>query len=95
MSERPTIAGDSVPRFPRHVQLRFDETRQKWVVLAPERVLFPDEIAVHILRRCDGAATVDGIAAALANEFEAPLETVRADIIEMLQELADKGVVTT
>jgi len=95
MSQRRIVVSDSVPRFPRHVQFRFDETRGRWIVLAPERVLFPDEIAVAILQRCDGAATVREIASALAREFRAPVDTVRDDVIDMLQTLADKGVIAT
>jgi len=95
MSARRVVASDSVPRFPRHVQFRFDETRRQWIVLAPERVLFPDEIAVHVLQHCDGTATVGEIATALARTFSAPVDTVHADILEMLQSLADKNVIVT
>jgi pyrroloquinoline quinone biosynthesis protein D len=62
-------------------------------VLAPERVFEPDEIAVEILKRCDGATTVAAIAEVLAKEYNAPLQDILADTISMLQDLADKGVV--
>ena len=91
MSERLIITGDSVPSLPRHIRLKHDEHRGAWVILAPERVLMPDEIAVEILRRCDGEASVGGIAAALAREFAAPEDEIRADVIGILQDLADKG----
>ena len=94
MSERLIITGESVPTLPRHTRLKHDESRGAWVILAPERVLMPDEIAVEILRRCDGEASVSGIAAALAKEFAAPLEEIQGDIIESLQDLADKGFLT-
>jgi pyrroloquinoline quinone biosynthesis protein D len=87
------IAAGSVPRLPRHVKLRYDEQRRRWTLLAPERVFVPDEIAVDILQRCDGVATVDAIAGALAEKYGAPREEVARDVIEMLQDLADKGVV--
>ena len=83
----------SVPRLPRGVKLRFDEQRKRWTLLAPERVFVPDEIAVEILQRCDGIATVGAIAAALAEKFGAPRDEVARDVIEMLQDLANKGVV--
>jgi pyrroloquinoline quinone biosynthesis protein D len=94
MSERVIISGDSVPALPRHIRLKHDETRGAWVLLAPERVLMPDEIAVEILRRCDGEASVDGIADALAREFAAPVEEIQGDVIGVLQDLADKGFLT-
>jgi pyrroloquinoline quinone biosynthesis protein D len=93
MSEAVRIAADSVPRLPRHAKLRFDEARKRWTLLAPERVFVPDEIAVEILRRCDGVATVDAIVDALAAKFGAPRDEVARDVLEMLQDLADKGVI--
>lgn len=94
MSERLIITGESIPSLPRHTRLKHDESRGAWVVLAPERVLMPDEIAVEILQRCNGETSVSGIADALAREFAAPVEEIRGDIIEALQDLADKGFLT-
>jgi pyrroloquinoline quinone biosynthesis protein D len=82
-----------VPRLPRHIKFRFDEARQQWLLLAPERVLMPDEIAVEILKLCDGAADVGSIADTLAAKFAAPRDVVGKDVMQMLQDLADKGVV--
>lgn len=93
MTARVEIAATSVPKLPRHVQLRFDDTRQQWLMLAPERVFVPDRIAVEILQLCDGVATVAVIADTLAAKFNAPRETVGRDIVAMLQDLADKGAV--
>ena len=53
------VSEECRPALPRHVKLRFDETRQIWVILAPERVLAPDEIAVEVLQLCDGARSVE------------------------------------
>lgn len=91
---RAIIGGGTRPSLPRHVKLRHDAGRGRWIILAPERVYDPDETAVAVLQRCDGARTVDDIAATLAAEYQAPLDVVTADIISMLQDLADKGVVT-
>jgi pyrroloquinoline quinone biosynthesis protein D len=93
MSAPIHIVPSSVPRLPRGVRLQFDEQRKRWSLLAPERVFVPDEIAVEILQLCDGVATVDAIADALAAKFGAPREEVARDVIEMLQDLANKGVV--
>ena len=64
------------------------------MVLAPERVFVPDDIAVEVLKRCDGSATVGAIADALAAAYEAPREVVLEDVSALLQDLADKGVLT-
>jgi len=92
MSDAVTISDDSIPRLPRGVKLRFDKQRDKWVVLAPERVFVPDPIALEILKRCDGEATVAAIVDDLAQAFSAPREVIAKDVNAMLQDLADKGI---
>ena len=91
MNDRAIIAEDSAPSLPRHVKLRRDTARDRWVLLAPERVLVPDEIAVEILQRLDGQATVGAVADDLAQKYQSPRAEVLRDVIEMLQDLADKG----
>jgi pyrroloquinoline quinone biosynthesis protein D len=90
---RAIVTADTRPALPPHIKLRHDAGRGKWLVLAPERVFEPDEIAVAVLKLCDGARSVDDIASELAREYNAPKEEIVADIVSMLQDLADKGVV--
>jgi|SwirhisoilCB2_FD_contig_31_12172446_length_508_multi_1_in_0_out_0_2 pyrroloquinoline quinone biosynthesis protein D len=85
------IDASSVPQLPRYVKFRFDQTRQQWVLLAPERLLLPDDIAVEILQRVDGERSVDEIVGLLAQKFEASREEIAADVITMLQDLVEKG----
>lgn len=87
------IAPDSRPVLPRHARLRYDEARQSWVLLGPERVLLLDEIGADILQRVDGERTVADIAALLAAEYDAPADEIGADIAAFLQDLADKRLV--
>jgi pyrroloquinoline quinone biosynthesis protein D len=87
------LDASAVPRLRPRVRLQFNEARGQWVVQAPERVLMPDEIAVAVLRRCDGSASIEAIAAALAEEYGAPRQAVQDDVLEILQDLFDKGVV--
>ena len=61
--------------------------------MAPERVLTPDETAVAVLKLCDGQRTVEDIVQALAKEYSASADVIRADVIELLQGLADKGYI--
>lgn len=82
------------PVLPRHVRLRHDKLRGLWLLLAPERVLTPDPIAVEVLQLCDGARTVTDVAAALAERYDAPRDQIAADVIAMLQDLADKDFLT-
>ena len=90
---RAMVEDGSRPRLPRHVKLRFDQHRNRWIVLAPERVLMPDEIALEILKRCDGKTSVSAITQGLAETYEASAEEIGEDVAEMLQDLADKGFV--
>jgi pyrroloquinoline quinone biosynthesis protein D len=84
---------DRNPRLPRGVRLRHDHVRDRWILLAPERIFELDEIGVEILKRCDGRLTVEEIVGALAVEFAASPEEVRADIESFLKDFADKRVV--
>src|ERR1700761_8959986 len=89
-----SVSEASRPVLPRHAKLKFDETREVWVILAPERILAPDEIAVEVLQLCDGVRSVADMADLLAQKYAAPHEAIMTDVIAMLQDLADKGFLT-
>jgi pyrroloquinoline quinone biosynthesis protein D len=93
-SGRTIIGATSRPRLPRGVKMRHDAARDRWTILAPERVFTPDAIAVAVLQLCDGQRSVETIAGELAATYNAPKERILTDVTAMLQELADKGVVT-
>lgn len=90
---RVIITEASTPKLPPHIKMRHDAGRGRWLVLAPERVFEPDEIAVEVLKRCDGVKPVRTISEELAKDYSAPLADILGDVIAMLQELSDKGVV--
>jgi pyrroloquinoline quinone biosynthesis protein D len=94
LSRNISVSEASRPVLPRHARLKFDATRQRWVILAPERVLAPDEIAVEILQLCDGARNVAQMIDELAAKYTADRAAIGADVIAMLQDLADKGFLT-
>jgi pyrroloquinoline quinone biosynthesis protein D len=91
-AEAARLDGTAVLRFAPHARFRFDEVRQAWVVLAPERLLLPDEQAVEILRLIDGERAADAIIDELARRFDAPREVIAGDVLKMLQDLLDKKV---
>ena len=91
--ERAVVRPGSMPSLPKHVRIQFDPLRQAHAVLAPEKVFWPNEISLEILRRCDGRSPVSAIIEDLAAEYEAPEEEVAADVIAFLQEWADKLLV--
>jgi coenzyme PQQ biosynthesis protein PqqD len=81
----------AVPRLPRGVRLRQDAARGGWVLLAPERILQPDAVAVEILTRVDGQASLAQIVDSLAAAFSAERAQIDADVRAFLGNLAEKG----
>ena len=91
--QRAIITVASKPVMPPHIKMRHDAGRGRWIILAPERLFDPDDIAVEVLKLCDGVRTVGDIAAQLSKDYNAPVVDIETDIIAMLQDLTDKGVV--
>jgi coenzyme PQQ biosynthesis protein PqqD len=73
-----------------YARLRFDPVRQRHVLLAPERVLFPCPTTVTILERCDGESTLGEVIDGLAEEFEAPREVIARDTTALLGDLLEQ-----
>ena len=91
-AKRVMVAESSALRLAPHVKFRHDDTRGRWVILAPERLLLPDEPAVEILKLLDGQRSVAQVIDALAARFDAPRAVIGGDVTTMLQDLVDKGV---
>jgi hypothetical protein len=52
-----------------------------------------DEVSGRIWDLCDGTRTVAQVVATLCGEYEAPAETVEADALEFLDDLANDGLI--
>jgi hypothetical protein len=52
-----------------------------------------DEVSGRIWDLCDGTRTVAQVVATLCGEYEAPAETVEADVLEFLGDLANDGLI--
>ena len=92
MSERAVITESSVPRLARGARLQFDKHRDSWIVQAPERIFVLDAIALEIVRRCDGQASVTAIIDDLTEKYSAPRDVIQTDVNALLRDFADKGV---
>jgi pyrroloquinoline quinone biosynthesis protein D len=79
------------PRFAPGVRLHHDKARERWVVMAPERMFVPDETALEVLRLVDGARDADAIVDALATKFDAPRDVIATDVRAMLDDLLARG----
>lgn len=93
LRERVIVSSDAVPALPKHVRIQYDPVRQAFAVLSPEKIFWPNEISLEILRRCDGRSPVGKIIADLAREYNAPAEDVAADVTAFIQEWSDKLLV--
>lgn len=91
--QRADVSLRSIPSLPRHVRIQFDPVRQAYAVLSPEKVFWPNEISLDILRRCDGQRDVGHIIADLAAEYGTEADEIASDVIAFLQEWADKLLV--
>jgi pyrroloquinoline quinone biosynthesis protein D len=94
MSATAALGAASRPGLSPHARMRHDPARGGWVLLGPERVLVLDDVAVEVRKLCDGEASIAVIADALAARYSAPPSEVLGDVIEMLQNLRDKGLLT-
>ncbi len=80
------------PHLAPGVRLSFDRARDCWVVLAPERVLVPDETALEILRRCNGTRLVGEIVDELAGVYHADRREIADDVQDMVGDLIEKRI---
>ena len=88
---RSVLSAHSKPKLARHIRLKHDAVHQQWMLLAPEKILTPSETALEVLQLCDSIRTVQAIADELARTYDAPPDVILADILPVLQDLADQG----
>lgn len=93
LRKRAVVSPRSTPSLPKHVRIQYDAVRQAFAVLSPEKIFWPNDVSLDILRRCDGRSTVGDIIAGLAADYEAEQEAVATDVIAFLQEWSDKLLV--
>jgi pyrroloquinoline quinone biosynthesis protein D len=64
------VAASSRPVLAPHVQLRFDPTRNRHVLLSPETVAVLNRTGADIIDLCDGRHTVAEIVAELRDRYD-------------------------
>lgn len=92
MEETGTIRATSQPKLQSFVRLQYDETRENWVLQAPERVFVLDESGKEIIDLCTGETSVAEIVDRLAADYDAPREVIDHDVFAVLRLLAEKGL---
>lgn len=94
MNERFVIDETTVPGWAKGVRTRFDQARDRWMIVAPERILVPEGPGVEITQLVDGQQSVGHIVATLTDEYDADEEVIKDETIAFLQSLADQGYLT-
>ncbi|MDX6807258.1 pyrroloquinoline quinone biosynthesis peptide chaperone PqqD [Terrihabitans sp. PJ23] len=87
------LGPDSRPRLAPGVRLRHDGVRDAWVLLAPETIIDANPVAVEIIRRLTGDATLAEVVDDLAGAFTAERSLIEADVRALLDKMIGKGLV--
>jgi len=85
---------DFQPRLAAHVRRQIDRVTAATMLLYPEGAVELSETADAIVQLCDGSRTVTEIISALAAEYDVAAETLQADVLECLDALLARGVLT-
>jgi len=78
------------PRIASKARLKWDDARQKHLLLFPEGLLVLNPTAQAVLELCDGQRSVADIAKTLGEQYKADVSN---DVKELLSRLADKALV--
>ena len=86
------ISDGSQPRIAKGVRLQVDSATGKTVLLFPEGIVELNETAQEILSRCDGR-TLNEIVRDLAEEYDADVADLAADVRETLADLQRRKLI--
>jgi pyrroloquinoline quinone biosynthesis protein D len=81
-------------KLARGVRLR-REPDGRALLLVPEGIVELNEPAAAALELANGSRSADEIVSALVEEFEDPEGTLRADVLALFADLAERGFVTS
>ena len=86
----PTIATDS--RFRRRDRVLVQRAAGKHILLDLDdgQYYALDEVSGRIWELCDGTNSVEAVVAVLCQDYDAPAETVTADVLAFVGELVDE-----
>lgn len=87
------ITDDDVLVRPRWARLKHCPVRGRWLLLVPERVLYPCPTTTEVLERLDAPVRFGDVVARLAEDYDAPAEVIAADLAPVVGELVEQGYV--
>lgn len=89
MRAEKNVVGRQRPAVSTMFRLQFEPAQDNWVLLYPEGMVKLNTPAAEILRRCDGARTVDEIVAELETEFAQT--GLRGDVCAFIAQARERG----
>ena len=78
-----------LPRLAPRFRLQYEDAQQAWVLLYPEGMVQLNHSAAEILKRCDGAHSIDGIVNDLETVFS--VHGIGEQVRALLQEGNRRG----
>ena len=72
-------------------RLRYDEVREEHLLLIPEGAVRLNPTAAEVLGLCDGERSLEDIVGALSERYQGA--DVRDDVVELVDAMAQKGLV--
>lgn len=85
----PRLSGDFTPTISSMYRLQFEAAQGSWVLLYPEGMVRLNGPAGEILRRCNGALSVDALVTELEQSFG--VADLRDDVYEFLEDAHGRG----
>jgi pyrroloquinoline quinone biosynthesis protein D len=85
-----TLTGTSRPKLWKFARVQFDDARKRSVLQYPEGAVLLNDTAAEILALCDGARTIEEIAAVLKERYGAE---VLEDVRSYLSQLAERELI--
>jgi pyrroloquinoline quinone biosynthesis protein D len=79
------------PRLVTGARLRYDDVREEHLLLIPEGVVRLNATAAEVLGLCDGERSLDDIVGAVSARYDGA--DVRDDVVELVDAMAQKGLV--
>ena len=71
-------------------QLYFDGQHDRWVLKAPQQVIFPDHLTLRVLQACDGCCNGAQIVDSLSAEASSG-QVSEDDVLDILDEYERRG----
>jgi coenzyme PQQ biosynthesis protein PqqD len=92
----PLITADSRPTLASKARLRWDRQASRYMLLYPERGLVLNPTAADVVQLCTGELSVGAIVDRLAAKYAPqPRESVEAEILGFLGQMAERGLIRT